>query len=394
MKNRPTIDASSPLPLYYQVKKKIINEILRKNLQKGDRIPKEIDMCATYDVSRITIRRAISELVSEKVLYRISGVGTFVDEVQDGDFLLSEKERQVALVVPDIEDLAISAIFSGIQTRLHDYEHEVIIYSSGRRIDKENTNLSHLLQSNSAGAIIFPNWGNTNVAQIFELKRRNFPFVLIDRYFHDLETDYVVTDNIAGAFKVVSHLIALGHRRIGFIGGLDNSAANDRKEGYIRALSEHGIVLDQSLITTLDKDSYSFPLIEPEHGGYEEVRKLMKAKKPPTAIFAASDGFALGAMSAIRELGLRIPQDVAVAGFDNLKYASLLEVPLTTVAQPFREIGEKAVEILMNKIQNKNAPPQKLILAPELIVRKSCGASLTKTSAQKTGRKSDLAAAK
>ena len=393
MKNRATTDASSPLPLYYQVKKMIIHEILRKNLQKGDRIPKEIDICKTYDVSRITIRRAIAELVSEKILYRVSGVGTFVNEMKDEDFLISEKDRQVALVVPDIEDLAISAIFSGIQATLQGYDYEVIIYSSGRRIDKENTNLSHLLQSNSTGAIIFPNWGNTNAAQIFELKRQNFPFVLIDRYFHDLETDYVVTDNISGAFEAVSHLIALGHRRIGFIGGPDNSAGNERKEGYIRALSEHGIVLDQNLIATLDKDTYSFPQIEPEHGGYEEVRKLMSIKKRPTAIFAASDGFALGAMSAIRELGLNIPQDVAVVGFDNLKYASLLEVPLTTVAQPFYEIGAKAVEILMNKFQDKNAPLQKLILDPELIVRKSCGASAAKQFVQNTGRSRSLFAA-
>jgi len=114
----------------------------------------------------------------------------------------------------------------------------------------------------------------------------------------------------------------------------------------------------------------------------------MNSKKPPTAIFAASDGFALGAMNAIRELGLQIPQDVAVVGFDNLKYASLLEVPLTTVAQPFREIGEKAVEILMNKIQNNDAPLQQLILAPELIIRKSCGAAMDR--GQDVGLKSGV----
>lgn len=373
MKDNYITDTSSPIPLYYQVKKMIIGEIMRKNLKKGDLIPKEMDMCEKYDVSRITIRRAISELVSEKVLYRVSGVGTFVNDLTEKDFHVSEKDRQIALVVPDIEDLAISAIFSGIDDAAQKKDYEIITYSSGRRIEKENYNLSHLLQSNSTGAIIFPNWGTANAAHIFELKRQGFPFVLIDRYFRDIETDYVVTDNITGAADAVTHLIRLGHKRIGFIGGPDNSAGNDRREGYIKALSKNGLVIDDTLIAMLDKDTYSLPQVEPESGGCEEAKRLLKMKNPPTAIFAASDGFAIGAMKAIKDMGLKIPDDVAVVGFDNLKYASLLEVPLTTVAQPFKEIGQKAIEILLDKIQDKNKALCQVILKPELIVRKSCG---------------------
>lgn len=373
MKDSYITDSGSPIPLYYQVKKMIIGEIMRKNLKKGDIIAKEMDMCEKYNVSRITIRRAISELVTEKVLYRVSGVGTFVNDLTEKDFHVSEKDRQIALVVPDIEDLAISAIFSGIDDAAQAHDYEIIIYSSGRRIEKENYNLSHLLQSNSTGAIIFPNWGTANASHIFELKRREFPFVLIDRYFRDIETDYVVTDNISGAVDAVNHLVKLGHRRIGFIGGPDNSAGDDRREGYRRALSKNGIVIDDNLVATLAKDCYSLPQVEPESGGYEEARHLLKVKNRPTAIFAASDGFALGAMRAIKDAGLKIPDDIAVVGFDNLKYAPLLEVPLTTVAQPFKEIGQKAIKILMDKIQDKNKELCQLVLKPELIVRKSCG---------------------
>lgn len=373
MKNSHAADSSSPIPLYYQVKKMIYAEIVRKNLKKGDIIPKELDMCGKYHVSRITIRRAISELVNEKVLYRVSGVGTFVNDLTEKDFHISEKDRQIALVVPDIEDLATSAIFSGIDEAAQKLDYEVIIYSSGRRIEKENYNLSHLLQSNSTGAIIFPNWGTANVSHIFELKRTGFPFVLIDRYFREIETDYVVTDNTAGAFEAVSHLIKLGHRRIGFIGGPENSAGNDRREGYRQALSRNGIVADDELVTMLGNDSYATSEIEPGSGGYEEAVKLLRLKNKPTAIFAASDGFAIGAMRAVKDAGLKIPDDMAIVGFDNLKYASILEVPLTTVAQPFEEIGRKSIEVLLDKVHDKNKPVRQIVLKPELIIRKSCG---------------------
>jgi DNA-binding LacI/PurR family transcriptional regulator len=373
MKDSYIAVSNSPIPLYYQVKKMIISELMRRNLKTGDIIPKEMDLCKKYDVSRITVRRAIAELVSEGVLYRVSGVGTFIKELTEKDFHISGKDRQIALVVPDIEDLAISAIFSGIDIAAQKHDYEIIIYSSGRRIEKENYNLSHLLQSNSTGAIIFPNWGTANVSHIFELKRQGFPFVLIDRYFREIETDYVVTDNIAGAFDAVTHLIRLGHKRIGFIGGLDNSAGNDRMEGYKKALSKNGIVVDEDLITALDKNNYSRLQTEPDSGGYRETKNLLKLKNRVTAIFAASDGIAIGAMRAIKDAGLKIPDDVAVVGFDNLKYASLLEVPLTTVAQPFKEIGQKAIEILISKIEGKSKELNQIILKPELVIRKTCG---------------------
>lgn len=378
MKDDYIADSTSPIPLYYQVKKMVMSEIMRKNLKKGDLIPKEMELCERYNVSRITIRRAIAELVTEKVLYRVSGVGTFVNDVTEKDFHLSEKDRQIALVVPDIEDLAISAIFSGIDKAAQEHDYDIIIYSSGRRIEKENYNLSHLLQSNSTGAIIFPNWGTTNASHIFELKRQGYPFVLIDRYYREIETDYVVTDNISGAVDAVTHLIKLGHKRIGFIGGPDNSAGDDRMEGYRRALSKNGIVIDENLIVTLDKDSYSQPQTEPESGGYEEAKKLLALKNPPTAMFAACDTLALGAFKALKEAGLKVPDDIALVGFDNLMFAPLLEVPLTTIAQPFKDIGGRAIDILLDKIKDKSSPVKQIVLKPELIIRDSCGAKQRK----------------
>ncbi|MCD4824929.1 MAG: GntR family transcriptional regulator [Phycisphaerae bacterium] len=361
-------------PLYAGVKKLILKEIQQKNLKEGDCLQPEMELCKKYNVSRITVRRALSELAREKVLYRISGKGTFITKSLPNSAYTIEKSSQIAVIVPDIEDLATSAIFAGLDEAANKCGYEVIVNSCSRRIDKENYNLDSLIQRNSVGAIIFPNWGTSNVDHIFELKRRKHPFVLIDRFFRDVETDYVVTNNLQGAYQAVSHLIELGHQRIGFIGGVDTTAACDRLDGYKKTLSKYGLVIFEDIIVAPDKKALSSKGLEPDSGGYDETKKILAADPPPTAIFAANDTFALNAMRAIRDAGLKVPDDIAVVGFDNLKFSSLLEVPLTTVAQPFYEIGRKAMEILIDKIEGKVSETQQIVLEPRLIVRDSCGA--------------------
>ncbi|MDD5698290.1 MAG: GntR family transcriptional regulator [Victivallaceae bacterium] len=366
-----TVSPDNPLPLYHQIKLLIIGDIQKRKLQKGDCIDKELDLCQKYKVSRITIRRAIADLVRENLLYRISGRGTYVARALELDDVSLENENQITLVVPDVQDLVSSVIYSGIEAEADRRGYEVIIHSAGRNIDRENYYLSRLIKRNSLGAVILPNWGKSNAIQIFELKRHNFPFVLIDRYFRDIETDYVITDNLAGAFELVSYLISLGHKRIGFIGGLDATSGNDRLEGYKKALSRHGLIIEEDLIVSLDPNRFASSQMEPEGGGYIECKKLLKLKSPPTAVFAACDPLAYGAMRTIKDFGLKVPEDISVVGFDDLKFSALLDVPLTTAAQPFREIGETAMRILLDKIEGKDKDLRQIILKPRLIVRKS-----------------------
>jgi DNA-binding LacI/PurR family transcriptional regulator len=375
MDERRTASPESPLPLYHQVKRMIIGEIQKKKLQKGDCIEKELDLCKKYNVSRITVRHAIADLVRENILYRVSGKGTYVAralELKDDSL---ENENQVALVVPDVQDLVGSAIYSGIEAEADRRGYEIIIHSAGRNIDKENYYLSRLVKRNGLGAVILPNWGKSNAIQIFELKRHNFPFVLIDRYFRDIETDYVITDNLSGSYELVSKLISMGHKRIGFIGSLDATSGNDRLEGYKKALSKNGLIIDEELIVSLDPNEFATSQMEPEGGGYSECKKLMKLKSRPTAIFASCDPLAYGAMRAIKDIGLSVPDDISVVGFDGLRFSSLLNIPLTTMGQPFREIGEKAMEILLDKIEGKTGGQiRQIILKPELIEGRSIAA--------------------
>ncbi|MDD5600115.1 MAG: substrate-binding domain-containing protein [Victivallaceae bacterium] len=195
--------------------------------------------------------------------------------------------------------------------------------------------------------------------------------MLIDRFFRDIETDYIITDNLAGAFDLVSYLISLGHKRIGLIGSLGTTSGNDRLEGYKKALSRNGFIVDEDLILSLDPNKFASSQREPESGGYAECKKLLNLKSPPTAIFASCDPLAYEAVRAVRDLGLKVPEDISVVGFDDLKFSAFIDVSLTTMAQPFRDIGKTAMRILLDKIEGKDKEIRQIILKPKLIVRKS-----------------------
>jgi LacI family transcriptional regulator len=195
------------------------------------------------------------------------------------------------------------------------------------------------------------------------LDESGIPFVLVARYFSDCGADYVAADDVQGGFLATNHLLERGHRRIGLINGpLFNSSARERFEGYRTALSKRGISLDESLIisgalTMEDGHAYAKTLLADE-------------EQRPTALFAFSDYVALGAMQAAQEMNLRIPEDIAVVGYDDIDFAFCLETPLTTVQVPKRQIGEEVVTLLERKISGEECKEQ-LKLPVELVVRQS-----------------------
>jgi LacI family transcriptional regulator len=192
------------------------------------------------------------------------------------------------------------------------------------------------------------------------------PFVSVGKY-DDERVHYVDTENAAGTQMAVEHLIRLGHRRIGTITGpMDMIAGQERLGGYRQALEAHRIPMDEDLIVEGDFS---------EGSGALGMQKLLSAS--PSAVFAASDMMAIGALKTLRQAGLQVPQDVAVVGFDDIPLASALEPTLTTVRQPIERLGAMSVEVLLGRLQEEPdecSATHKIILPAELIVRESCGA--------------------
>jgi LacI family transcriptional regulator len=191
----------------------------------------------------------------------------------------------------------------------------------------------------------------------------NIPYVVVGRPADTADMSYIDVDNVSGAHMAVTHLVLLGRRKIGTITGpLNTQAGKDRLKGYRNALDERGISIDSSLIVEGDFT---------EIGGYIASKQLIPNK--PDAIFVASDMMAMGTLRALREAGLSVPEDVAIVGFDDLPPATLATPQLTTVRQPIRRLGIKAVEVLIDMIGKPKRAPQQVIFGTELVIRESCG---------------------
>jgi DNA-binding LacI/PurR family transcriptional regulator len=191
------------------------------------------------------------------------------------------------------------------------------------------------------------------------------PLVAISRIPDLLQIDAVSVANRPGARQAVAHLLNLGRRRIAMISGPPwISTAKERLLGYEEGLAAHGILPERELIQFADFR---------QHGGYEAMRELLRLPVLPTAVFVGSNLMTLGALQAIHEAKIRIPEDLAVVGFDDMPWAVSLNPPLTAVAQPAYQVGVTAARLLLERLQNPLKPPRRIVLETTLIVRSSCG---------------------
>ena len=194
--------------------------------------------------------------------------------------------------------------------------------------------------------------------------RSHMPFVIVGRYPCQDELNYVDSDNLNGAYQAVEHLLGLGHRRIATISGPQNTAVGlDRYQGYVQTLHQHGMPVLPELVV---ESNFT------DQGGYTAMQQLLP--QHPDAVFVASDWMALGAMRALREVGVRVPEDIALVGFDDIPLASQTMPPLTTIRQQILQMGALASQVLLDLLDNPGSLPVQKILPTELVVRASSGA--------------------
>ena len=275
--------------------------------------------------------------------------------------LRSNKTGVIGVIVADIANPFFSAVVKGMGEAAKDLGYSIILQDTGENCENEEEAI-HIMQSEHVdGVLITP--VQTDKKSILMLEESGIPFVLVARHFSDVDTDFVVADDVQGGYLATTHLIEKGHERIAFINGPSyNSSAIERFQGYNKALNEHNIKVNERLITNgaLTMED-----------GYAHARALLAKSAPnPTALFTFSDFVALGAMKAVREAGLRIPDDMAIVGYDDIAFAFCLEVPLTTVRIPKREIGEEVVSILGKKMSGEKCH-SRLRMPVELVVRQS-----------------------
>jgi DNA-binding LacI/PurR family transcriptional regulator len=256
-------------------------------------------------------------------------------------------------VIDGIEDVATQA------------GYRILICKSNESYENEVRNTSALVFHRVDGLLISLAKDTRDVDHLLTAHRKGTPVVLFDRVSEKMDVSKVVVDDAEGAFTMVEHLISAGYRHIAHLAGpAILGVSKNRKKGYLKALKKHGIAINEHMIVEGNMDLTS---------GYQGALALLSLPKLPDAIFAANDQVAMGAMKAIREKKLRIPSDIALAGFSNEPLTSLTEPALTTVNQPAFEIGQAACNLLIRKMEKKpgSSKAETVVLKTSLVKRQS-----------------------
>lgn len=276
--------------------------------------------------------------------------------------LALQKTGTVGVIVPDIGSPFYAELVRGVEEEASAQGYYLMLCTTSGKPDREKMYLRLLGEQRVDGFIFLTPRGDE--ASIRAIHAQGFPLVVVDRDIQAADDVIeVVVDNFHGALSAMEHLIGLGYRRIGFINGIPGlQASQDRLRGYQIALQEHGIPFSSELVVV---GNFS------DAGGYQAMRELFSHQPTVEAVFAASDVMAIGAIRAVREAGLRVPEDIAMLGFDDVPLAAQVDPPLTTVRQPMAKMGSIACNLLLKQIRGEEILERKVILQTELVVRSS-----------------------
>lgn len=285
--------------------------------------------------------------------------------------LRQSKTNTIGVIIPEIVHFFFSTIISGIEDVAYRAGYNVILAQSNESQAREVTDIKALFNSRVDGMLISVSRETTDFEHIESILAKGVPIVFFDRVYNNPQLSKVIVDDFAGAKEATRHLIEQGCKRIAHIEGPPNlDISTQRLEGYKAALTEHGMEIDEDLITVCPSATID--------EGKEVTKRLISIKKRPDAIFASNDPTAMGAMLAVKEMGFKIPNDIAIVGFSNWLFSALMEPPLTTVDQPGFEMGQEAAKLLIRQIEKKGKdkeeteiPPETKILKTRLIVRDS-----------------------
>lgn len=330
------------------------------------------DVARAAKVSISTVSRAISQphRVGEDTRNRVMEV------IQEMGYVPSRVARRlrmdrghahlIGLILPDIQNPFFADLARGVEDLAQKHGYALFLGNSDENPDKERHYLE-AMRAESVDGVIVPPISDTDEA-VASLTRARVPVVCVDRRLATVDADTVVVDNVRGAYKATDHLVRLGHQRIGFIEGRPEiSTSRERMQGYRQALEEHGLKVDPALIREGDSRQAS---------GARLAGELLDIEDRPTALLVGNNLMTLGALEACHARAFTIPEQLAVVGYDDMPWALALNPPLTAVRQPGYEVGQRAMELLLERIREPGRSTTLVVLQPQLVVRRSCGAGL------------------
>lgn len=341
------------------------------------------DIARRLKVSSTTVWRAInnrpriSPETRDRVLAEVKRLGYQPSLV--AQTLSWGRTQSIGVVVPTISNPVHAALVRSVEQAAFDRDYSITLCDTDFNLEREQRHLDLLIRRRVDGVLLVPYASGTanEEAHLKQLLDAGIAVVCMQQKLASARVSQVLPDNYSAARDMTRHLISVGHRQIAFFhGGLSNwhVSMNERLAGYRAALKENGLTEDSSLVV----EAGSFESILGDSGGefYESrVRNLLERTDRPTAVFASVDVLAIKVMSVVHKMGLRVPDDIAVAGFDNIQMSSFTDPPLTTVRHPAAEVGRKAADLLFDQLAGGSVLDEPVLerVPCELIIRRSCG---------------------
>jgi DNA-binding LacI/PurR family transcriptional regulator len=336
-----------------------------------------VDIAASAGVTPMTVSRVVNQngYVSaetrEKVMRALNAMNYRRNGLARG--LKRQRTDTVGLVLGDIANPFAAELARAVREAMSAKGYNVFICVSEHSAKEDIAAFDALADHRVDGIIVATRANKPGNDRLSEMIERGIPVVLIGRDFRHSSADLVAADNLKGGYDATTHLIQSGHKNIGFIGiTLTSGLALRRFQGYLDAIREHGLRVDDRFIVGRTEDGEQWPGYSTEEIGYEGMKRLLSLRKRPTAVFARNDFTAIGAISAIKEAGLSIPQDIAIVGYDDIPLAAHISPSLTTVRQPTREQGQTAAEFLLRRMDATELfTREERIMECQLVVRES-----------------------
>ena len=330
------------------------------------------DIARIANVSHTTVSRALNakSRIRNETKERILSIASELNYQPNfvARSLVMKRTKMLGLVITTIANPFYTELAQGIEATAIELGYNIILCSTHSDLSIEKRYIE-MLRSKGVDGIIFTSaqMGDPNITALAD---DEFPIILVNRRTYHPgvreKVDYVGVNNMLGGFLAVEHLIRLGHKRIGVIGGSSESSVGfERLEGGKRALAAYGVE---------ERGEYFLEGDFLRNSGYQGGKRFLEMAEPPSAIFATNDYMALGTYMALAEEDIRVPEEMALVGFNDIEFTAMKGVELTTIGQKKYEMGSIAVKTLVEKIEKGEAgSPEEIILEPELIIRKTCG---------------------
>ena len=325
------------------------------------------DIARDLNVSVMTVSKVlrnhedIGRKTRERVLKRVRELNYAPNRAAQS--LATGRTSTIGLVVPDLEHPFFSEIARAIARRVRTRDYGLIIASSEDSPALEQSELERML-ARQVDAVILASVQISSASPVFaRMKESEVPYVLIDRDFPDLAANYVGVDDVEVGRVATGHLIECGCRLIAHLRGPDVSTAAGRLQGYEEALRKHDLAVSLEYVVKVKGGE-----ARSEEQGFQAMNRLLSLKRRPDGVFCYNDEVAIGALRAILRAGLRMPGDIAVIGVDNIRYADLLRVPLSSVDQHSYKIGERAAQLALKLIESEDTPPARRVVLPVTLV--------------------------